>query len=761
MKFIHVLFFLITGSYLSAQNIIPKPEIFEAKDVKFGLNQNTTIYTEKGVEGLNEIAAEIKNRLRASTKLILKSSGSPSSNQIAFLTDLTLPTEGYSLNVAKDGVTIKASSPVGFFYGSKTLLQLFPAEVFSSSFQPDLKTELAGVFIKDAPRFGYRGVMIDVSRHFFSPDFIKKMIDVFALYKINTLHWHLTDDQGWRIEIKKYPKLTEIGSIRKESMVGHYSENRFDGKPYGGFYTQTEIKDVVAYAASKYITVIPEIEMPGHSMAALTAYPELGCTGGPYELRTKWGVEDHIYCPTETTFRFLEDVLTEVMDLFPSKFIHIGGDEAPKITWENSEYAQRLMKREGLKDEHELQSYFIKRIDKFVTSKGRRIIGWDEILEGGLSPNATVMSWRGEEGGIQAAKMKHDVIMTPNSHVYLDYYQGAPVSEPLAIGGYLPLEKVYEYEPLSPKLTKDDAKHILGVQGNLWTEYIETPEHAEYMLFPRILAVAETGWSRTPKSFKDFSKRVFAHTNLLSHTGVNSSNSFINVSFTTDKNLSGQTTVGLSTVLDGQVIRYTLDGSNVNGSSLLYNSEDQILINKNVTVKAAVLSIDGRPLSKVTSKSFEISKSTGLSYKLESEPDKQTEKGKFILTDGQKGDANSQALWAGFFGKDFEITLDLGKTLSISSVNTAFLGDYTSWIQTPSEVEVFISNDGKNFQSVRKKISGKMTNLSAHTIQLGFDFKSVNARYIKLKAKNQGLLPQGHPSAGNQSWIFVDEVSVN
>lgn len=751
--------FLLYSLSLTAQDIIPKPEILEKTGDYFLLDGETSVYIEN--KDLEYIVNNLQSRLSQSSRLPLSVKSIQQKNQIAFLNDYTLPMEGYTLSVKNEGIVIKASTPVGFFYGVQSLVQLLPAEIFSSSYQPNLKPILSGVFIKDIPRFGYRGVMLDVCRHFFGVDFIKKMIDVFALYKINTLHWHLTDDQGWRIEIKKYPKLTEVGSIRKESMVGHYSENRFDGKPYDGFYTQEQIKEVVAYAQKNHITIIPEIEMPGHAMAALTAYPELGCTGGPYELRTKWGVEDHIFCPTETTFKFLEDVLTEVMGLFPSKLIHIGGDEAPKVTWENSAFCQELMKKEGLKDEHELQSYFIKRIDKFVTSKGRRIIGWDEILEGGLSPNATVMSWRGEDGGITAAKMGHDVIMTPNSHFYIDYYQGSPESEPLAIGGYVPLEKTYSYEPYSAQLTKEDQKHVLGVQGNLWSEYIETPEHSEYMLFPRVLAVAEVGWSTAPKNYQEFIYRAFEQTKKLKLMGVNSSNSFLNVRFTTGKNMDGQTVVGLNTDADLGIIRYSLDGSVPNTSSTVYNASSQIPVNLNLTIKTGLFSKSGELMSKITSKSFEVSKAIGLPYILASEPDKQLEKGKYILTDGQKGDANSQDLWSGFFGKDFVVTLDLGKETAVTNVALGFLADYTSWIQTPSEVEVLLSSDGKAFKSVSKKDIGKMTNLSGHTLQINLEFTKTNTRFIKITAKNQGELPVGHPSAGNPSWLFVDEISVD
>jgi hexosaminidase len=364
---------------------------------------------------------------------------------------------------------------------------------------------------------------LDVSRHFFPVEFVKKFIDGLASYKMNRSHWHLTEDQGWRIEIKKYPRLTEIGAWRKETMVEkNFDPYVGDGIPYGGFYTQDEVREIVAYAAERHVTVVPEIEMPGHSTAALAAYPELACTEGPFEVSTIWGVKDDIYCPSEKTFAFLEDVLTETMELFPSEYIHIGGDEVPKRRWEESELAQEVMRREGLADEHELQSYFIRRIEAFLLSHGRRLIGWDEILEGGLAPEATVMSWRGMEGGIEAARQGHDVIMTPTDHAYFDYYQGPAEEEPLAIGGYLPLEKVYELEPVPEELTEEEGKHILGAQGNVWTEYIKTADHAEYMTFPRLLAMAEVGWTPAErKDWDDFNRRVGSHVERLDARGFN------------------------------------------------------------------------------------------------------------------------------------------------------------------------------------------------------------------------------------------------
>jgi hexosaminidase len=413
--------------------------------------------------------------------------------------------EGYILTVIPKQITIQAKTAVGFFYAVQTLRQMLPVEVEKQQVVEGLVLSVPACIIKDEPRFVYRGMHLDVGRHMFPVASIKKYIDMLALHKMNMFHWHLTEDQGWRIEIKKYPKLTEVGAFRKETIVGHAGRPPFvfDGKPYGGFYTQDEVRDVVAYAKSKFITIIPEIEMPGHALAALASYPELSCTGGPFEVYTKWGVVDDVYCAgKEGTFTFLQDVLSEVIDLFPGTYIHIGGDECPKTRWEKCPFCQKRMKDEGLKDERELQSWFIQRIEKFLVSKGRKIIGWDEILEGGLAPEATVMSWRGTQGGIDAAKLKHDVIMTPSRYVYLDYYQCEPKDEPLAIGGYLPLERVYLFNPMPAELTPEEQKYILGVQGNLWTEYISTPEHLEYMAFPRALAIAETGW--TPDRLKDF-----------------------------------------------------------------------------------------------------------------------------------------------------------------------------------------------------------------------------------------------------------------
>ena len=746
-----------------AQNsisIIPKPlSIIEGKS-KFIVDQNTKIVVSKDAEDAIDVAEQLAVRIRIVKSKAPEIVNEANSNFIKFTKNPNLPIEAYELLVNQKGVTISASTAIGYFYGFQSLLQLMPTEIFSASVNLNLKLIIPECIIKDSPRFEYRGVMLDVGRYFFPISYIKKLVDVLAINKMNTLHLHLTEDQGWRIEIKKYPKLTEIGSIRKESMLGHYRDQKYDGKPHGGFYTQDEIRDLVAYAQRKFVTIVPEIEMPGHALAALASYPELGCTGETYEVGTKWGVEQRVFCPTEKTFSFLEDVLTEIIDLFPSKYIHIGGDECPKNNWKASAFCQELIKKEGLKDEHELQSYFIRRIDKFVTSKGRKIIGWDEILEGGLSPNATVMSWRGTAGGIEAAKQKHDVIMTPNSYVYLDYYQSDPASEPIAIGGFLPLQKTYSYEPIPTELSTDEAKYIKGVQANLWTEYVSTPEHADYMLFPRALAVAEIGWSDKTKSYEDFTKRLIVHLERLKFMSINYSNAFIDVNYIFSKDSKKLPTLSLSTIVPSYIIRYTLDGSQPNEKSLIFDPSKKINISQDRNISSAVFNKFGERISNITTKSFVISKSTGKSYVLDNEPKKYLGGEKHALTNGIRGDVNNNEPWVGFEGKNLNLTLDLGEKMAFSSVSLAFMSAYSSWIMSPLNVEILISNDNKTFSPIKKIQLRKSVSLESSVQQLNISLDSQNARFVKIKAENYGLLPEGHPGVGKPSWLFVDEISV-
>lgn len=421
--------------------------------------------------------------------------------------------EGYQLTVNPEGVEIYANQPAGLFYGVQSLRQFILPE----------RKVIPAVQIVDQPRFSWRGIMLDVGRHIFPMDFIKRLIDIMAFNKLNVLHWHLTEDQGWRIEIKKYPRLTKIGSKRFASPI-LTDRGKLDSEPYGGYYTQEQVREIVTYATNRFITVVPEIEMPGHSIAALASYPKLGCTGGPYQVRTYWGIEKDVYCAgNKVVFTFLQNVLDEVLTLFPSEFIHIGGDECPKDRWSHCPKCQRTIRRYHLKDEHELQSYFIKKIEVYLNTHGRRLIGWDEILEGGLAQNASVMSWRGMEGGIEAVKAGHDVVMTPTEYCYLDYYQSEDIkNEPPAIGAFLPLEKAYAFDPVPHELSSIEATHILGLQGNLWTEFVPTPRQAEYMLFPRACALAEVAWSPIERrDFKEFKLRLANFITILENMGVN------------------------------------------------------------------------------------------------------------------------------------------------------------------------------------------------------------------------------------------------
>lgn len=504
-----------TSTPVKAQ-IIPIPDTQILHEGSFVLSSKTGLKVDENLQG---VADYLKSYIQTNYHIDLATEGS---KKIVLRLNTNIENdEAYELKITPQAITIEAKTARGIFYGIQSLVQLFPIQSTLKEFP------IQCLEIKDTPQFSYRGMHLDVGRHLFPVAFIKKYIDLLASLKFNTFHWHLTEDQGWRIEIKKYPKLQEIAAYRDETLKNHNNDqpHEFDGKKYGGYYTQEEIKEVVKYASERYVNIIPEIEMPGHSQAAIAAYPELGCTGDSVKVATKWGIFEEVYCPTETTFKFLEDVIDEVITLFPSKYIHIGGDEAPKARWKKSDFCQQLIKEKNLKDEHGLQSYFISRMEKYINSKGKQIIGWDEILEGGLAPNATVMSWRGTKGAVEAAKQKHNVILTPTSHCYFDYYQSESDNEPIAIGGFLPLEKVYQFNPIPEELTEEEHQYVLGAQGNVWTEYMKTTEKVEYMAFPRAIALAEVLWS-TPnrKNFTEFKNRLLFFQKRLDVKEVNYAN---------------------------------------------------------------------------------------------------------------------------------------------------------------------------------------------------------------------------------------------
>ena len=578
-------------SYNQGINIIPTPQSLVQQDGFFRLNSHTAITA--GSPEAKTIAEFFAAKMRTSTGLDIQVA-EKGNILLSLDSSLDVPNdEGYSLEVSKDAVKVVAKTTQGLFYGMQSFLQLLPAEIESPSKVNGIAWQAPAVSIKDAPRFGYRGIMLDPCRHFMPAENVKKYIDVLSLFKINRIHWHLTDDQGWRIEIKKYPKLTEIGSKRIDG----------EGTEYGGYYTQEEIKDIVKYAADHFITVVPELELPGHEMAAIAAYPNLSCKGEPGTPRIIWGVEDIVMCPgKEDMFTFLQDVIDEMVPLFPSEYFHIGGDECPKTSWKNCPLCQKRIKAEGLKAdgkhsaEEKLQSYVIQRMEKYLETKGKKIIGWDEILEGGLAPSATVMSWRGEEGGIAAALMDHTVIMTPGGNgMYLDAYQGDPKIEPVTIGGYTLLEKTYSYNPIPDTLAAmGKGDYILGVQGNTWSEYMYDEAKRDYMIFPRILAVAEIGWTNLDrKDYKDFERRIEnAYVRLDGHAinyhiplpeQPNGSCNF--VAFTDKASLEFKTTRPIKMV-------YTLDGSEPTPASTAYTAP--IEISETTTLKIASVLPSGK-----------------------------------------------------------------------------------------------------------------------------------------------------------------------
>jgi hexosaminidase len=558
---------------------------------------------------LSDQATYLKTRIQSATgynlKTVKESTGKIVSLQMEPGLEGTLGLEGYSLTVTKREVKILAATPAGVFYGIQSLLQLLPPEIYANKVTPGTKWTVPCVQITDKPRFVWRGFLLDVSRHFFPPSYIYDVLDYMAVHKLNRFQMHLTDDQGWRVEIKKYPKLTEVGAWRVNREDRNWNEREIQ-KPgekatYGGFYTQDDIRKFVTYAALRNIVIIPEIEMPAHATASLAAYPQNSCTGAPLTVLPGgiWPC-NNIYCAgKEETFTFLEDVLTEIIALFPSQYIHIGGDEADKIQWTKCPVCQKRIKAEGLKNEKELQSYFIRRIEKFLNSQGRQLIGWDEILEGGLAPNAAVMSWRGTEGGIAAAKAGHPVVMTPTSHCYFDYYQGNPDMEPLAIGGYLPLEKVYSYDPLPQGLSAGESKMILGAQANLWSEYISDSSHANYMSYPRLTALSEVCWtSPGHKNFDDFSVRLIHQLKRFDAMGIKFSKSFSSVDIVPGhKSGNNPTMVTLKSGFPGLEIRYTLDGSVPNESSLKYS--DPITLKETTVIKAIAFQ-NGHPYSAIS-----------------------------------------------------------------------------------------------------------------------------------------------------------------
>ncbi len=668
--------------------------------------------------------------------------------------------EAYRITVDKARIAIEGASEAGVFYGIQTLRKAMPADEKGRVVFP-------AATLYDFPRFAYRGAHFDVSRHFFTTDEVKRFIDMAALHNLNRFHWHLTDDQGWRIEIKAYPELTTVAANRPETVIGHNS-GEYDGTPHGGFYTQDEIREIVEYARERHITVIPEIDLPGHMQAALAAYPELGCTGGPYEVWKIWGVSENVLCAgNDKVLKFIEDVLGEVVELFPSEYIHVGGDECPKVRWTECPKCQAKIRELGLKAdanhtaEERLQSYIISYAEKFLNGKGRQIIGWDEILEGGLAPNATVHSWRGIEGGIEAARQGHDVIMSPTSYLYFDYYQTKDTAdEPDAIGGYVPVERVYGFNPLPEQLTADEARHIIGVQANLWTEYIPTYAQVEYMELPRMAALAEVQWMQPEKKdYADFKQRLPQLVKHYDRAGYNYARHIFDVEAQLAPDFERNVLVATLSTIDGAPIRYTLDGSEPDDRSTLY--EAPLAIDGSCTLRAAAFRSTGRSkvfgeeivFNKASMKPVTLLQPINLQYRFD---------GERTLVDGLRGNNNYKTgRWIAFVGNDLEAVIDLQEPTRFGSVAINTCVEKGDWVFDARGMEVAVSDDGKTFRTVKAESYPAMKQTDRNGVYTHkIAFEPLTARYVKVKALSEHRMPSWHGSNGAPGYLFVDEIVV-
>lgn len=806
--FLLSMFFILTGCCQTQEpaneyNIIPQPNKLESHDGRFTLNNKVQVVTVGCAPEVKAIADAFIERIRLTSGIVLTTieNEHPQSPAIRFVTIADMEKEAYELVVSTGNITITASEPNGFFYALQTIYQLLPAAVYGDKTVKRAAWSVPAVSIADAPRFGYRGLHLDVCRHFSPVEYIYRYIDMLAMHKMNVFHFHLTEDQGWRIEIKKYPRLTEIGSKRKETLTGFFHENWppvFDGKAYGPFfYTQEQIRAIVKYAAERYITVIPEIEMPGHALAALAAYPELSCNPGiNYEVTGLWGVFDEVFCPKEETFRFLEDVIDEVIELFPSPYIHIGGDECPKRAWKGCAHCQDLIRKLGLKDditpsavdgvkhskEDKLQSYFITRMEKYINSKGRSIIGWDEILEGGLAPNATVMSWRGVQGGINAAKAGHDAIMTPSAYAYLDHYQEDPSIVPTSIGGYNTLKRTYSYNPVEDNADELVKKHIIGVQGNVWNEYIPSEERRDYQAFPRAIALAETGWTENShKDWNNFCERMVGAFERMDIKGVKACRNFFDVNIDTRVDESKSLKIMLESFYPEAEIRYTTDGSTPTARSMVYSAP--IELTGETDLRTAAFK-NGKMVGKVTSKKLYGNLISGKTFTTTPRMGWLTgdifgendalgaNKTTFGLTNGKRGYANSYTPWSSFDINEstnneliFDVALDV--PTSICKVVFGSLYNPAYRILPVGAVTIQVSADGKTYNTVAEEVFAREfpeRGRKAYTDAVTFN--AVEATYVRLILKSGGELRNGIDcrrysiNSTVSSNLYLDEIEI-
>lgn len=716
-------------------SILPSPVTYVQREGSFQLNQALTVNPSEIHPGLLaqfKFLGETFHGLTITTDV--------QNGMVNFKKLENVKKDSYSINVA-GRITISYSSDASCYYAMTSLMQLMKRNENGLS--------LPSCFVKDYPNFQWRGLHLDVARHFFTVEEIKRFIDLMSYYKFNTFHWHLTDDQGWRIEIKKYPKLTEIGAWRDSTVNEHYTTTprTYTKERYGGFYTQDQIKEVVAYAAEKYVTIVPEIEMPGHARAALAAYPEFSCTGLQQGVEGLWGIFDDIFCSKPESIQFLQDILAEVIPLFPGEYLHIGGDEAPKTRWHNCPKCQGIMSENHLKDEHELQSYFIRQMDAFVTSKGKKMIGWDEILEGGLSPNAAVMSWRGFDGGLEAAKQQHYVVMTPGSHCYFDHYQGKGKDEPLAIGGYTSLEKVLSFNPSPADLGPEVSSYILGGQANIWTEYIATFSKVEYMTYPRAIALSEALWSTNRLKYPDFlSVLVQTHFPLMDHWKVNYSKSALKASLKTIR-----TNTGIELQSTGMLI----EEGKLKESTLSFP-----VIRTKKKTKNAEFTI--HPEDPSITQHIVITNHLALGAKVTylTQPSPKYNASDLVLFDGQNGARPWKGHeWIGFDTNVIVLEIDLGKVTKIREVKVSFLQDENSWIHAPYQVEIESILPKRN-DGIGMGEGSSHHGFSPHSENWTLEYKG-KTQVLRLRIQGDEKIPISLPGEGNIPWIFIDEIQIN
>jgi hexosaminidase len=727
LKFRFLLVFGLISLLATAQEcpILPTPAVFQTTNGQFVSSGQLLIdpsnLTPNLVESMKSYALWAKN---------IQVSPFVQNPMVEFKKLTNVKQDSYSINIA-ERITISYSSEASCFYAWVSLLQLAVQEEGQLAFQK--------CFVKDFPKFQWRGLHLDVSRHFFTVEEVKRFLDLMAYYKFNTFHWHLTDDQGWRIEIKKYPLLTEVGAWRDSTVENHYTTlpRTFDHSRYGGFYTQEQIKEVVAYAAARFIEVVPEIEMPGHARAALAAYPEFSCTGEAQGVEGLWGIFDDIFCAKEESILFLQDILTEILPLFPSAYIHVGGDEAPKTRWESCPKCQAVIKANGLHDAHELQSYFIGRMDAFLTQNGKKLIGWDEILEGGLSPNATVMSWRGYEGGKAAAAQGHDVVMCPGSHCYFDHYQGRGAEEPLAIGGFTSLEKVLSFNPIPPDMTTADAAYVLGAQGNLWTEYIPNMAQLEYMTYPRAIALSTALWSESRPSYEDFFARLSTYQfPFLSSKNVNFSKSCLKPEIKTTRALGSG--ILIEKLPAKGIIAYTGVLADVKATKR--------------KTKTLQIKVDQGP--NLPSKEINViaHKALGANVNFITKPSPKYDNGSLTIVDGQLGARPWKGNeWLGFDSDSVAFDIVLDKPIKVKELRIHTLHDPNSWIWAAQTYNISFSKIG-----VANGIADGYSTDETITI----DEINEKTQIIHVVLYGLGHIPSGNPGAGNVPWMFIDEIEV-